>query len=201
MTAPPLARWLGEFRGQLAESALLRIGLMAIIGIVWVYALLIVSDRVGADGAQLEALNAQLSRLRPLAGDREWARRAADADQQLKAMQAMVWVENDMGLAEAAFQDWVRGTAGRAGLGVRQLNVARVATPGASAPASGQPQLIRARLVAEVDHQALLGFLSEVARNQPAVVVERLLLRAAAQPPTAEIDLRILARDRRGAGR
>ena len=195
MTLPPWTRLASEFRGQIAESRLLKLGLIAIIGIVWVYVLLMVDDRVGAQESNLEALDAQLSRLQPVAGDRRWLGRADDADQQLKAVQAMIWSESNIGLAEAAFQDWVRGTAAAAGLSVRQLTVARAVSGGASAAGPGGPQLVRAHLVVEVTRAGLLGFLSEIERNRPAVIVERLQLRTTAQPPVAEIDLHILSRN------
>ena len=86
---------------------------------------------------------------------------------------------------------------------LRDLTLARVAAVGAthvvpSASDSGRagtaPQVITARLMADLKREALFAFLSELARSDRAVVVERLMLRMATQPPVAEIDLRILAR-------
>lgn len=198
-----LAKLLGEVQGQLAASAGLRLGLLVIVAIVWIYGLLWTSDHVAVRQKELLALNEQAARLAPLARDRQWPTRADEARRVLAALQAMVWVESDPGLAEAAFQDWVRATASRAGLGVRELTVARPAAPAASASngVGAGVQVIKMRLVAEFNRTALLGFLSEAAGNDRAVVVDRLLVRTWTQPPTAEIDLRVLARTRAGATR
>jgi GNAT superfamily N-acetyltransferase len=198
-----LATLTGELRGQLAASAGLRLGLLAIIALVWVYGLLLVSDGVAGRRKDLAALTEQAERLQPLLrDDHQWPMRADEVRRQLAAMQAMVWAESDLGLTEAAFQDWIRATASRSGLSLRGLTMARAEAvlPAAAHPASAGdgvgPQLVKARLLADFDRVALMGFLSEAARNERAVVVDRLLVRTWTQPPTAEIDLRILARAR-----
>ncbi len=196
-----LAAMTGPLRGQLAASARLRFGLMAIVAIVWIYGLLLAADEVTALEKQLVALNEQAARLKQLTSDREWPARADESASQLAALKAMVWVDSDLGVVEATFQDWARATANAAGLRLRELVVSRPANAAAPAASSGNapgdgPQVIKARLVTDLDRAALLGFLSEAANLDRAVVVDHLLLRTWTQPPSAEIDLRILARAR-----
>ncbi len=190
-------------RGQWAGNVRLRLGLMSIVVILWAYGLLVGADFLTDRHKLLASLSEQAARLAPVAREQQWPVRAEEAKRQLAALQAMVWVESDLGLAEARFQDWLRATANTSGMVLRDLTLARVAAAGAtpavpSAPESGRvgtaPQVITARLMADLKREAMLAFLSELARSDRAVVVDRLMLRMATQPPTAEIDLRILAR-------
>ena len=194
---------LEALRGQWADNVRLRLGLLFIVAILWAYGLLVGADFLTDRQKLLASLSEQAARLAPVAREQQWPARADEAKRQLTALQAMVWVESDLGLAEARFQDWLRATAGSSGLVLRDLTLARVAAAGAtpavaSASDAGRagtaPQVITARLIAELKREALLGFLSEMARSDRAVVVDRLMLRIATQPPVAEIDLRILAR-------
>ena len=111
----------------------------------------------------------------------------------------MLWQETEIGLAEAAAQDWVRALAAKMGIGIRELAVSRPGTATASASAaSAAPQLVgvqpvRLRLSLDLNRLALMGFLAEIAQHERVVVVDRLVLRPVSQPPTAELDLRMLA--------
>lgn len=192
-----LAVMTGPLRGQLAASARLRLGLMAIVAILWIYGLLLAADHVSALEKELVELNEQAARLKQLTSSPEWPARAEEAASLLATLRAMAWVDSDLGVVEATFQDWVRATANAAGLRLRELGISRPGTAAqaaASGVASGAAtQLIKARLVAELDRPALLGFLSEAANLDRVVMVDRLLLRTWTQPPSVEIDLRILA--------
>jgi hypothetical protein len=194
---------LKSLRSQLAGNVRLRLGLLSIVAILWAYGLLLGADFLSDRQRLLASLSEQAARLAPVAREQQWPVRADEAKRQLTALQALVWVESDLGLAEARFQDWLRATASSSGLVLRDLTLARVAAAGAtpavpSASDAGRagtaPQVITARLTIDLKREALLGFLSELARSDRAVVVDRLLLRMATQPSVAEIDLRILAR-------
>lgn len=186
-------------RSQWSLNARLRIGVCAIVAIVWVYALLLAADHSESLRKDNAALREQVDRLQPLAKERAWGPRADDARQQRQALQSMLWAEGDIGLAEAALQDWLRGTAAKAGLNVRELTLARptagatAVAPGTSAAAQADgPQAVKARIVVDLSRLPLLAFLSEVGRNERVIVVDRLMLRTTSQPASAEIDLRVL---------
>jgi hypothetical protein len=119
----------------------------------------------------------------------------------------MAWAESDLGLTEAAFQDWLRNVPAKVGLKTRELNLGRVGeikTDG-SRPVAGAegPKgltappghvVLRARISFELQRGPLVVFLAECARSERSVVVERLTLRSLNQPPVAELDLRVLAK-------
>lgn len=192
-------QWWAGLRGQWLANRRLRWGLLAIGAIVWVQGLLMASDSAQALRQQSEALREDVDRLQVQARSKVWPARADDARQQVGALRSMLWQETEIGLAEAAAQDWVRALAAKMGIGIRELAVSRPGTATASASAaSAAPQLVgvqpvRLRLSLDLNRLALMGFLAEIAQHERVVVVDRLVLRPVSQPPTAELDLRMLA--------
>ena len=200
MKATALADAWGGLRAQLAASARLRVGLLIVFALVWAYALSFGADAVDARRLVLAVQREDLDRLRSLERERDWPARAEEARRQATALRALLWPENDLGLAEAALQDWVRATALRSGLTMRELSLSRASAsavtatgsnPGVATGPGAAPPAIKARLIVELNRPALLNFLAEVATAERAVMVDRLLLRTQTQPPVAEIDLRV----------
>jgi hypothetical protein len=187
------AAW-NSLRAQWASSRGLRIGVWTIVAIVWVQALLLAGEQARAWQGRELVLRDDLARLQTATREQRWSQRADDARQQVTALRSLLWTESDRGLAEAATQDWVRSTASKAGLTLRDVALVRApaaaaeaVSPSASAPAA---QAIRMRVVADLNRLAVTGFLAELARNERAVLVDRLALRPAAQPAQAEMELR-----------
>lgn len=193
MKADALRAAWADLQAQWGANARLRMGLMAVVAILWGYGLLLMSDQTTALRGATESLGAELARVQPLAKERGWPQRADDARQQLTAVQGMQWTESDLGLVEARFQDWLRSTAVKTGLTVRDLAVLRAPSSAASGPGAAA-QTIKARVLADHNRIALLGFLAELGRNEQVVVVDRMALRLASQPALVEFDLRILGR-------
>lgn len=182
-----------ELRSQWQVNVRLRGGVWLILSILWVYALLLGAEAVQALRKGSEALAGEVERLQPLTRANPWPARLDEARQQLAALRSMEWAEGeggDLGLTEAALQDWVRATAAKAGLRVREMSLSR---PDAAAPGAGSKAL-RLRMSTEWGRTELVAFLAEVGRSERVVTVERLLLRPGATPPGAEIDLRVSAR-------
>lgn len=199
------ALW-ADLRVQWQESARLRLGVWAVVGILAAYGVLLGQDHVDARRTELTQLDGELARLRALAREKAWPERAQEAERLSQALSSMAWSERDLGLTEAALQDWLRTVPARLGLKTRELSIVRVES--GKADAAGNPAatandaaqalppghaLLRARISFEAPQRgALMVFLAECARSDRPLVVERLLLRG--QPLFAEIDLRVLAR-------
>lgn len=205
LTQAPIA--MGEFRAQWQASTRLRLGVWLVLLILALYGLQSGLDLVALQRAQVKTLDGELSRLRALAKERDWPDRAAEASRMNAALASMAWAEADLALTEAAFQDWLRTVPSRLGLKTLALTIARVeddkgiagtakqgaaGVQGLSVPAGYVA--LRARVSFELQRAPLMAFLSECARSEHSVVVERLSLRGLSQPPMAELDLRILAR-------
>lgn len=198
------AMW-ADMRAQWQESARLRLGIWAVVGILAVYGVMLGQDHVDARRAELKQLDGELARLRALSREKVWPERAQEAERLSEALSSMAWSERNLGLTEAALQDWLRTVPTRLGLKTRELSIVRV-EPGkvdaAATPAAGGDVgqalppghvLLRARISFEAPQRAaLMVFLAECTRSDRQLVVERLLMRS--QPAFAEIDLRVLAR-------
>lgn len=193
MSRLTVPRWMSELRSQWVGNRRLRWGLLVVGGILWVQALLLFGDSAQVWRDQTSSLREEVDLVRLLTRVKVWPGRADDARQQLDALRSMLWQASDPGVAEAALQDWVRASAGRAGLSVRETAVSRppAATGAASAVAAGTLP-VRIRLAVDLNRLPLMAFLAELARNEQVIVVDRLLLRPAAQPPLAEMELRAL---------
>lgn len=188
-----LPQWAKALRSELAGNARLRVGLLLIGGILWIYLLLLASDEVVRVRASTQSLREELSRILPLAKERAWPERESDAQQQLEALRAMLWAESDLGLVEARFQDWLRALAGKAGLNVRELTVVRGAAAEAKPAEPGQAIAIKARMLVDMSRLPLMALLSELGRHERIVVVDRLAIHLNSQPSLVELDLRIMA--------
>lgn len=198
--------WWAELRGQWQDSARLRLGVWAVVGILAVYGVMLAQDHVDVRRAELKQLDGELARLRALSREKVWPERAQEAERLSQALSSMAWSERDLGLTEAALQDWLRTVPTRLGLKTRELSIVRVepgkADAAGTTPAAGGDiaqalppghVLLRARISFDAPQRAaLMVFLAECASSDRQLVVERLVMRS--QPASAEIDLRVLAR-------
>lgn len=200
-----VTQW-AELRSQWQVSTRLRVGAWLIIAILWIYALLVASEAVVSLRKDSASVASEIERLKPLTRANPWPARVDDARQQLAALRTMAWAEGeggDLGLTEAALQDWVRATAAKSGLRLRDMTLSRAAglavdgtgasSSNAAVPGVQRGQAVKLRMTADWGRSELVVFLAELGRSERVVVVERLLLRPAAAPPSAEIDLRVWA--------
>ncbi|MGM9516481.1 hypothetical protein ACS5PK_19695 [Roseateles sp. DB2] len=185
-----------QARAEWEASARLRVGLWAVLGIGLLWLLLLLLDACDAGVQRLQTREAELQRLTSAAKGDLWGQRLAQGQDHLAAVQGMVWSEPELGLSEAAFQDWLREVSSRLGLKARELQVSRIEAGKLDQkdPLPTDTTLLRARMVVDLQRGPLFSFLAEVARNERSIVVERLVMRAQSQPATAEIELRALAR-------
>lgn len=201
-----MSAW-ADLKSQWQSSARLRFGAAVMALILAALGLQLGLDQVSRQRERLRTVEAELARLRALVQERDWPERARQAAQLGAAMSNMAWSESDLGLTEAAFQDWLRNVPGKLGLKTRELNLGRVGDiKGEGAKPGGGPDgpqgltpppgfvVLRARISFELQRGPLVAFLAECTRNERSVVVERLTLRSLSQPPVAELDLRALAR-------
>ena len=192
-TSPRLLQAWNGFVAQLAASAGLRMGLLAIVTLLAVYGLMAAAD--GVEGVRKDSaeLRSELERLAPLARERAWPERADEARRQREALDGMLWVGNDAALVEADLQDWLRATAAKWGVSIRELELVRGEVTPRAASAAAPVRLMRVRLATDLKTVSMLGFLSELGQSERLVLVDRLVLRPAAQPALAELELRVLA--------
>lgn len=186
----------GQVREQWRSSVRVRAGCWIMLLIAIAGLLQLGLESADAGRARLAQLDEELRRMESLAKEKAWPDRVKDADQQIAALLALSWNEADLGLNQAALQDWVRNVSTRLGLKARDIKVVRVEDPKTNAALPPGHALLRARIVLEVPQRApLMTFLAECARYERAMVVERLTLRQGNPTPIVELELRALARN------
>lgn len=190
-----MRHWLTEMR----ENPRLRLGLLTIGAIVWVYAILLWSDAQTAARNELQAMRSTAERLRPIERSESlWQERSAEARQLVAGLQTYLWEARSRSLAEAAFRDWLQAAVQGNGLNVREISVRaeelqeQAKTTG-SPPAAGSqaPINLRARVVTTFAPQPAASLLTRLHSNGKHVGVHRLVVRNApqGQEPVLELDL------------
>ncbi|WP_397535361.1 hypothetical protein [Roseateles sp.] len=189
-----LQEMLRDAREQWQTNARLRLACLAVLAILWGYGLLLLSDQTPSQLAKLADLRRQTLELRSLQDAAQWEARLGQAMEQSKAAKALTWVETRPGLAQAEVQDWLRASAGKAGLAVRDLSVA-VASNEAAAVGSSQTEkttgVIALRLSADFTPLALSSLLFELGQVERGLSVRRLQLKTWTTPQQAEIDVQV----------
>jgi hypothetical protein len=189
-----LSRWT-QLREQWEESTLVRLGAWLGLALLALYLLLAGFDAADASLERSRGLAAEVSRLQSLSKEANWPQRSQEVAGLKVAYDTAVWADPDLALTEAGLQDWLRTTAQRLGLKVREITLVR-AEPGAK-PSNELPPgyvVLRARVSVEVQRTPLFTLLAEMASQERRIVVERFVMRGSLQPAIAEMDLRILAR-------
>lgn len=188
--------WQG-LRSQWQASRVLRWGLVAIGVMLWSEGLARLDGLTARWQEAAAAARADLAGLQGQRREQHWPARAEEARRLLDAQQRLLWRGPSAGLTEAAFQDWLRGMAGKTGVNLVELQLTRApALSGgvaASAPAVAGVTLIRAHLVGDLRRVPLLALLNEVGLHERALVLERLVLLTNPQRPLFELDLRAVA--------
>ncbi|WP_422012267.1 GspMb/PilO family protein [Roseateles sp.] len=179
-------QWQGNLR--------LQIGTAAIAWLVWLWACLVVLDQAKLLSAQAAADVEAAAQLRPALSQTEWPARADEMQRLLESARALQWTATSTGAAEAKLQDDLRAWATKAGLNVIELSVLPGAAVDAARGAAGAS--VRARLVTDLNRNALMAFLAQLQGAQPVVIVDTLKLRPAQTPARAELELRVQVRVR-----
>lgn len=181
----------GSLAAQWLASPGLRLGLLAIATLLAVYGLLAGADEVERVRQGNADLRVAIQRATPLVRERSWTDRAEEARRQREALEGMLWVGADAALVDAELQDWLRTTAAKWGVAIRELELVRGDV--AARATRSSTRTVRVRLATDLKTTSMLGFLSELSQSERLVLVDRLALRPASLPAIAEIELRMLA--------
>jgi hypothetical protein len=198
-----IASVVNDLLAQLSTQSRLRAGVWVVVALSWVYALLLASDWTQARVAELEATRDEVRALEPVTRSAaQWAGREREVAEAMGRIRALSWPGTERGLIEATVQDWLRAATAKAGLPLREIRIIsdqaspqslRAAPSGRpSALSQGSPEPIRLRLVVEFRRLEATAFLVELARHEPLISVERLVIRTQTQPPVMESELRVL---------
>ncbi|HET9579615.1 MAG TPA: hypothetical protein VFP44_17410 [Usitatibacter sp.] len=197
--AAPVDRGMAKLRADLAANHRLRWGVWAIVAILWIYGILVLRDAARAERAAAEQASRRIAALEQVAAERDWPARWRSAEDVRQKLEGRLWHAGTLGLAQAAFQDWLNETVQQAGVRKPVVAVAAQedsstrAVPGAaSTEPAAAPDLWKttARVAFDFEPAALYRFLQRLASNDKAVVVESLTIRGT---PGGRVEMGLVA--------
>jgi DNA-binding helix-hairpin-helix protein with protein kinase domain len=176
----------------------LRLGLWFIVGIAWLYGLLLLRDATIRAATEYQVLAKKVARVEALSGQNEWIARVEPAQSQQLYLESRLWRESTIGLAQAAFQDWLNQAVQQANL---THSVVTVAAQEESSSEKAAPNVTEAapnsdlwKVSAKLSFDftpkslyALMGYLSE---HDKQTVVETLVIRGA---PASRVEMMLVA--------
>jgi hypothetical protein len=173
--APRLQRLLAEIRG----NSRLRLGLLAIGGILCLYLGLLLQEQAERAEVEQARLAARVARERAAAAEAEWLQRAEAARALRSEAEARLWQAGSLGLAQAVLRDWLEQAAQQAGLAKLQLAVAGQEQQGEKDDGGVSAGLWKAgaRLSFEFNPRTLQTFLRLLREHRHDVIVENLQIR------------------------
>ena len=124
----------------LRDNPRLRWGVAAIVGIFWLYAILLLQEALQDESQQYRAAAQNITRLRASLAQPEWVARATAAQALAVQLEARLWQAPTSGLAQAAFQDWIKTALAKAAVTNPQVTVTVIdeaAAPGQKQDAGG----------------------------------------------------------------
>lgn len=121
MTSPGLAA-LRPLLAQVRSNPRLQAGLVLIAALVLGWLFLVLGDMRDAQLQRLDQARQRLAQVQQLAGQEVWFERADEAERIAEALDAEIPAARSPGLAQAAFQGWLREIVDSQGTGL-QLEV------------------------------------------------------------------------------
>lgn len=183
-------------RSALAELKVnprLRWGAWLIIGMVWLYGILVLREQVEKKAGAYQGTLKKIARIQKAAAQMEWPSRLEAAQALRLNLESRLWREGTIGLAQAGFQDWLNQAVQQAGLPKAALTVAAQEDTGAadkSAVSSGKgdtplpPGLwkVSAKLVFDFNPKSFYPFLARLTTHEKWILVESLTIRGSPVP-------------------
>ncbi len=194
------------FFANLKANPRLRWGLLAIVGVLWLYGILEMRDAVQRKNEAYIALSKKIARVQGAATQTEWVSRLKEVQSAQSKLEKRLWQEATIGLAQASMNDWLGQTAQQSGLGKVQLQVAAQEEGlGVKAGANGREAgsvagsdlwKVTAKLVFDFSPQSFYALLGRLAANEKKIMVESLAIRSS---PSPKAELMLVAYFRKSA--
>lgn len=177
--------WLQELR----DKPRLRLGLLVVIALAWVYGLLELETAASAAHQEQARLVDEVSRLQDIGSEVEWRRQRDEVFARVADLRGRAWREESEGRMQALLQDWLRQQLTAQGLQPRDLTVAVL--PLSPQDSGSDLRLLRARLAFDFDPDRLHALLGTLADSPGAMRMPRLVVRTTGRS-SVEMDLEAL---------
>jgi len=182
---------LDSFLKQLRDNPRLRWGVALIVGIFWLYAILLLRESLEEQTQQQRAAAQAISRLRAQLAQSEWTARVIPAKIMAVQLEGRLWQAPTSGLAQAAFQDWLNAAMLKAGASRPQITVTVIDEVAANAPNQKQDSgtttpadlwKIKAKLGFDFSAATLMDFLNLIENHEKQIIVGTLKVRREPMP-------------------
>lgn len=191
MNALSLATFSG-LKQQLGTNSRLRLGLALIVGILWLYGVLELRDRLDAAASAYRAAAHKAARSQAAGNEKKWPERADQASILRSQLEGRLWRAATVGLAQASFQDWLNSAAQQAQLPRPSLSTS-TETPETSDSGAGDGALnppsfpadlikVKAKLEFDFNPKTFNDFMLLTATHEKKIIVESLIIRTSPIP-------------------
>jgi hypothetical protein len=176
-----------------------RWGILIIIMLLWAYLLLLIGDLAGSLNKKAANIREESQRLEPFLNEKIWSQREQDTKDLFNAIDAMVWRDPDVNVLEAKIQDEIRRLSGASGLNLKSIAASRPKVKKFAHPRALAEnwEEIKIHISFEYQMESFMAFSAELARMQPAVMVDGFSLLQFSSPMRGEMDLRIIAANKK----
>ena len=165
----------------------LRLGLWLIVGTAWLYGLLLLRDEVRHAASDHQALARNVARVQARAGQTEWTARVEPAQALQLELENRLWRASTIGLAQAAFQDWLNQAVQQANLTRPVVSVAAQEQSAPEKNAAGTTKTglnadiwkVSAKVGFDFTPKGLYALMGRLAGHDKQIVVETLVIRGA----------------------
>ena len=181
---------LSPLLASIKSNPRLRLGLWFVLGIAWLYAILLLRDETGHAASEHQALAKKVARIEAQAGQVEGIERVEPARALLLQQENRLWRESTIGLAQAAFQDWLNQAVLQASLTRPMVTVAaqeestleKKATGAKDAEPNNDIWKVSAKASFDFTPKNLYALLARLSAHEQQIVVETLVIRGAPVP-------------------
>lgn len=189
---------IDSFLNELRNNPRLRWGVALIIGIIWLYGILLLREALQEQEQQHRATAQTISRLRAQLAQPEWIARVAPARELAMQLEGRLWQAPTPGLAQAAFQDWLNAAVIKAGATHSQITVIVLDEAGANVSNQNQnPDAttpsdlwkIKAKLSFDFTSATLLDFMGRIENHERQVIVGALNVR---KEPAPRVEMELI---------
>lgn len=190
---------------EIKTNPRLRFGLWLIAGIAWLYGVLLLRDEVRYAAAEHQALAKKVARATAQAGQTEWTERIEPVQAIQLQMESRLWRESTIGLAQAAFQDWLNQAVQQAKLTRSAVNVLAQEEIAPEKKAAGTRDTdvnsdlwkVSAKLSFDFSPKSLYDLMGRLAMHDKQIVVETLVIRGT---PAPRAEMMLVAHFQKPAG-
>lgn len=183
---------------QVRSNPRLRWGLWAIFGIFWLYSILVLRDVLQDKQDKYGGIVQSVSRLNAQLAQPEWISRVVPAKTMAVQMESRLWQAPTSGLAQAAFQDWLKATLAQVGLNQPMLTVTVLEGTTSTGTVAANPVIsvptdlwkVRATLSFEFNPEKFNTLMNKIEFGEKLVSIETLSIR---KEPAPRVDMQLTA--------